>query len=99
MICTGNSVVRVDDRLEPAPGETGTSVSGLVAAGVWVIGLVIGLIALGIGQVGIASHNARRCDCGPLARAGCGVAQPPHSGARTRLGVARGRSGYCMCHG
>ncbi|WP_373180234.1 hypothetical protein [Mycobacterium marinum] len=54
MICTGNSVVRVDDRLEPAPGETGTSVSGLVA-GVWVIGLVIGLIALGIGQVGIAS--------------------------------------------
>lgn len=51
MICTGNSVVRVDDRLEPAPGETGTSVSGLVAAGVW----VIGLIALGIGQVGIAS--------------------------------------------
>ncbi|ABL06290.1 conserved hypothetical membrane protein [Mycobacterium ulcerans Agy99] len=55
MICTGNSVVRVDDRLEPAPGETATSVSGLVAAGVWVIGLVIGLIALGIGQVGIAS--------------------------------------------
>lgn len=55
MICTGNSVVRVDGRLEPARGETGTSVSGLIAAGVWVIGLVIGLIALGIGQVGIAS--------------------------------------------
>ncbi|VBA33333.1 hypothetical protein LAUMK35_05443 [Mycobacterium pseudokansasii] len=50
MLDTGSSAVRSHRTTRPVAGERGANVPGLVAAGVWAVGLVTGLVLLATGH-------------------------------------------------
>ncbi|UGT91740.1 hypothetical protein [Mycobacterium ostraviense] len=55
MLDTGCSAVCSHRTTRPAAGERGANVSGLVAAGVWAVGLVAGLVLLATGHEVVAA--------------------------------------------